>query len=189
MTTWLFLGVALLYPIYLEPINQTKLYLFLILVFITTFLIPFLSISIFKLSGVISSFEMPNRAERFVPLLFITSLYGLSLYFMYSKLALGINVIAIFLGITLLLLFLTFITLKWQISLHSAASSGIVGFLLAMLAQSPEGNLLLLCTIFILLAGLVASARLFLNAHTIEEVGTGSFLGFIVCFLTVYIIN
>lgn len=132
---------------------------------------------------------MPSREERFLPLLFITVIYGLSLYLMYKKLAIGINVVAIFLGIDILLMLLTFISLKWQISLHSAAISGLVGFSLAMLLQYPEQNLLFFCIVLILLAGLVASARLHQNAHTLEEVGAGSFLGFIICFMVLYLLT
>ncbi len=186
MTTWFFIGILIFHPIFLEPISRQNMYFFILLVFITTFVIPVLSISIFKFSGVISSFSMPQREERFLPLLFITVIYGLSLYLMYRKLAIGINVVTIFLGIDILLLFLTFISLRWQISLHSAASSGLVGFVLALLLKFPDQSLLFYCIILILLAGMIASARLHQNAHTLEEVGAGSFLGFITCFTVLY---
>lgn len=187
MTTWFFMGIIIFHPIFLEPISRQNMYFFLLLVFITTFIIPVISISIFKFSGVVSSLTMPTREERFLPLLFITIIYGLSLYLMYKKLAIGINVVAVFLGIDILLLFLTFISLKWQISLHAAASSGLVGFALAMLFNYPEQSILFYCIILILLSGIISSARLHQNAHTIEEVGAGSFLGFITCFVIMYL--
>ena len=189
MSSWFFLAITLCYPLLMEPITSQQKFYFLLLVFITTFLLPLISIAIFKLTGSISSLELPERGERFMPLLFVSLIYGLTLYLVFFKLSVNALVTGVFAGITLLLLLLTFISLKWQISLHSASAGGVAGYLVALLVRDPGSEALLyLASAFIILTGLIMSARLKLNAHSLEEVGAGSLLGFIICFFVLYTI-
>jgi len=72
----------------------------------------------------------------------------------------------------------TVITFFYKISIHSLAWGGVVGILLSM-NRMVEGTLLIPTIVAIVLAGLVMSARLFLNAHTLREVLSGALTGFV----------
>ncbi len=52
--------------------------------------------------------------------------------------------------------------------------------------QLPESPLLIPVVVSVILAGIVSSARLYLNAHTPHEVYAGVVLGFAVCFGILY---
>lgn len=76
----------------------------------------------------------------------------------------------------------TIITFFYKVSIHSLAASGLIGIMLP-LNKAIENNALLWPTAWVLLiSGLIMSARLYLNAHTFNEVLTGAMAGFIVGF-------
>ena len=82
---------------------------------------------------------------------------------------------------------LTVLNFFLKVSIHSAGMAGLVGFILAIGYKFPGHQLLFPIVFSILIAGLVMSARLFLNSHNPKEVLVGSVLGFSVCFLAVYV--
>lgn len=80
------------------------------------------------------------------------------------------------------------ITLFYKLSIHSLALWGMVGMLLPMNKVSEVNGLLIPTVITIVIAGLVMSARLALNAHTPREVMTGSVAGFTIGFFGMIIL-
>ena len=90
----------------------------------------------------------------------------------------------------MLLLILTLcITIKFKISLHSVAISGLAGGFLALsIVMKPIYNLdflIQLNAILLIIMGLVASSRLILKAHSVQEVLLGMTLGFVIEFIVV----
>ena len=79
------------------------------------------------------------------------------------------------------------ITIFYKISIHSAASWGIIGILLP-LNKISNGILLVPTVSLIVIAGLVMSSRLMLNAHTPREVLAGCLLGFGVGFTGIVVL-
>jgi hypothetical protein len=63
-----------------------------------------------------------------------------------------------------------------KISLHTAAIGGLVGFLI-YLSLYYKINLTILLIVLFILSGIIASARLKLNAHILKEVFWGYLLG------------
>ncbi|MEP2026487.1 MAG: phosphatase PAP2 family protein [Reichenbachiella sp.] len=88
---------------------------------------------------------------------------------------------------TILVLVLTIITLWFKVSMHAAGVSGVVGFFLVFGIKFPNSMALYPLLTFLILAGLVMSARLQLNAHSPKEVLAGLCIGFTVCFGTLYL--
>jgi membrane-associated phospholipid phosphatase len=84
--------------------------------------------------------------------------------------------------ITALILVCALITLFYKISVHSAGVWGIIGILLPLNKASEEGTLLIPTMVAIVVAGLVMSSRLQLNAHVPREVLAGAVVGFAVGF-------
>jgi membrane-associated phospholipid phosphatase len=77
------------------------------------------------------------------------------------------------------------ITRSWKISIHMVGIGGLLGAVLALTTYHyPMDALILLCSI-ILIAGGLASARLWLGAHTKGQVYAGFAVGFCSVFLNI----
>lgn len=101
---------------------------------------------------------------------------------------LGDNVFKLMLIIDGLVLISTLITFFYKLSIHSVAICGLLGIIMP-LNKVAEGNQLLFSTILlILLAGIVMSSRLQLNAHTPREILIGSVTGLLTGFLGMIIL-
>jgi hypothetical protein len=83
---------------------------------------------------------------------------------------------------------LTLITLKFKVSIHAAGICGAAGCLIALAHVYQAEALIYPATVAIVLSGLVMTARLYLNSHTLEEVSAGCLLGFSLCFGSVYLL-
>jgi len=143
------------------------------LIFITTFIIPLLSLYILKMSGSISSITLDVKEERLTPMLYTAIMYGVTAYMFSTKLELG-EMIAIYLGISTLLIVLTgAITFFWKISLHGMGIGGFIGFLLGLNQQVSLANFELILPLLFIVAALVLSSRLKLNAHSAPQVYIG----------------
>ena len=90
--------------------------------------------------------------------------------------------------VSTMVVFGTLITLFYKLSIHSLALWGMVGMLLPMNKVSEVNELLLPTAIVVVIAGLVMSARLALNAHTPREVMIGSVAGFTIGFFGMIIL-
>ncbi|MBK5280242.1 MAG: phosphatase PAP2 family protein [Bacteroidia bacterium] len=141
-----------------------------------TFILPAINFLFFKVTGTIDNLAMPERKQRIIPFLFISILYCAVTFLFHWK----VNAAAVtnlLMTISAMVVISASITLFYKVSIHSAAIWGIVGILLP-LYKSSSGLLLIPITILIIVAGMVMSSRLMLNAHTPREVLTGSLLGF-----------
>jgi membrane-associated phospholipid phosphatase len=178
LTTYLVLFLGTFFPPLLG-INQVVLYLFSLFIFVITFFFPALTILlIVKFSGTISSLRLASRQERLVPFILISLIYMAVAFLFFHKAILSMNFNRIMIIVAALVGIATVITFFYKISIHSLAWGGVVGILLSM-NRMVEGTLLIPTIVAIVLAGLVMSARLFLNAHTLREVLSGALTGFV----------
>jgi membrane-associated phospholipid phosphatase len=179
MATYLFSLFAFVFPVGLEPLKGNMHWNIIFLIFTTTFALPALNVGLLKTMGRIQSLSMPGRKERILPFLFITALYIGFTYFLYVKTRVSIqdNLFRFLLIIDVLVVTATFATLFYKVSVHSLAWWGLVGILFPLNNLSEEGTLFLPSVVVLVLAGLVMSARLQLNAHTPREVMVGAILG------------
>lgn len=154
----------------------------LLMVFLTTFAIPVLSIFTMKLTKNISSFHMKDKEERILPFSMVSLFYMMSTYFFHTKFNLEPLMIQTLVSITICLILLTSITFFWKISAHMTAISGLLAIMVAVAIQFPGNDTLFPLLGGILITGALGSSRLFLNAHTPLEILGGFALGFGVCF-------
>jgi hypothetical protein len=91
------------------------------------------------------------------------------------------------LGCILALLGTLLISFRWKISIHMIGLGGLSAFLLLM-SYLQDVNLLYYLVSTLLASGLAASSRLFLNAHTPEQIYSGYFLGFLLMAVSILII-
>jgi hypothetical protein len=78
------------------------------------------------------------------------------------------------------------ISIYWQISAHSVGIGGVVGIVAGIITKFGETDLVLVLAALIMLTGMVASARLRLNAHTPAQIGAGLMLGLSTSMMTVF---
>jgi len=152
------------------------------MVFMTTFLIPLLSIVMMKLTRNIVSFHMDSKEERVFPFSMISLFYMITTYLFYMKFEVDPALILALAVITIALILLTSITFFWKISAHMTGTAGLMAIIIAIALKYPSQDYLYLVLGSILLTGSVGSARLYLNAHSPSEVLIGFMLGFTTCF-------
>ena len=187
MPTYLFSIIIFFAPPALHPLAPAAMYKVLLIIFITTFVIPALSIGTLKISAFISDFNLVERRERLLPFLFITCFYALTAYLFFEKIRLNDLIFVTFAGVTVLLILLSAITFFWKISLHSAGIAGLVGFIWGLKFKYPIHDLVYPMVLVTLLTGFVMSSRLKLNAHDPAQVYLGGLIGFLVGFLSFYL--
>lgn len=162
-----------------------KAFLYMFLIFCV--LAPGVSILILKRRGIIASIDMDTQKERYIPIL-VMFIYCLVLFF-YINYLINVNRLTVpkFLttlplsGVAVTAVFI--IVNRWRkISIHAAASGILVGFILAYILQQVEYELWTF-TLSLLVTGVVMSARLYLQKHTISEVIIGWFIGSFITFV------
>lgn len=184
MASYLTAIFVLVFPAALYPIKTEMQLSFLGLLFLLTFLLPAINIALFRVFGIISSFSMEERSERIRPFLLILILYGFFTYLLYSKsrLAIGDNLFNLIVIIDALVVASLVFTIFYKVSIHSLAIWGIVGIFLPLNKVVEDGSMLIPTIGALIIAGLVMSSRLQLNAHTPREVLTGALAGFAIGF-------
>ena len=147
-------------------------------IFILTVIIPIISYLILRNLGLAQSVFLEARSERTIPLIInaglllmvllkvIPNSYTIELYYYFVGLiaATTANLIA--------LLF------RVKASLHMSGMGSLLMFLIA-LSIHFETNITLAISLFTLAAGLTATSRLYLYAHSRPELLIGFFIGFI----------
>ena len=185
MATYLVLIFINFFPIAVFPLSTTSFRGFGLLIFISTFVFPVLNILFFKLFGSIQSLNMPTREERVIPFLFIAVLYGVITYLFYSKFRVGLSdsIFKILIIINMLVVASSLITFFYKVSVHSLGIWGLIGILLPFNRMTENMELLYPTLILIVVAGLVMSARLQLQAHRPREILVGAVSGFGIGFI------
>lgn len=171
-------------------------------VFATTCLLPGLGIALMKPLGLLNNLEMPDQQERIGPYI-IGGVFYLWLYINLSK---GGQTPPLFnglvLGSTIALFVCFFANIFTKISVHAAGVGGLVAMVLLTMTHWEERtfdfgafggtvsvSLLVMLALAVLLAGLVGTARLAMDAHTPSQLYRGFAAGFICAFIGVWYTN
>jgi len=186
MPTYFFLMLIFFASSALYPLQPSTMYRILVIVFITTFIMPLLSIGTLRVSAFITDINLNNRRERFLPFIFVTVFYGITAFLFYKKLHLNDVIFVLFASTTLMLFLLAMITLFWKISIHSGGLAGLLGYLLGIQIKFPASHLFYPMIAVILLLGLVMASRLKLNVHDQAQVYGGGLMGFLISFIAFY---
>lgn len=157
----------------------------MILVGVSTFVIPFL-ITLFLLQrNFISSLEMETQKERVIPYAFTIIFYIFTLY-MLKRVPIPPIIFNFIIGATLSVIMAFIINIKWKISAHMIGIGGLIGALIciSILLQVYVTPFILIA---LLIAGLVGSSRLILKAHTQAQIYTGFALGIVCQIIAIYL--
>ncbi len=190
MGTYLFALMVFLLPAALYPINAGSQLLFLVLIFIITFIIPVCLMSFLKIFGSIKSFKLESREERVFPFFMILLLYAAFTYILtyQNKIGFDDNVFKFLLIIDCLVLIGTLFTLFYKVSVHAIGIMGLAGILIPLNKESDNVLLLWITVGVVVLAGVVMSARLQLNAHTPRQILVGALSGFLIGFFGIILL-
>lgn len=141
-----------------------------------TILLPVLMIFLLLRNGVIESVELKKREDRKYPILF-TIVFHIANYYFLSKAHLPGPYMFFLLAAMFSLIFTLIVTYYWKISMHMTGIGGVCGAFLTLAFIWPVDLRILIAGLFVL-AGVIGSSRLILNAHTPAQVGTGFLAGF-----------
>lgn len=145
------------------------------LVFVTTGIMPVITALLLLQKGLIRSLEMENIEERRIPFL-TTGVYYLTCYYLLQQLPIPRLLSLMVLGATLTILIAWLLSFRWKVSIHMIGIGGFTGMLIAI-TQVLGAPLLLVIIISVLIAGLLGTARLIMNAHSPSQVYTGFGIG------------
>lgn len=156
----------------------------LLLVTVSTFIIPLLISLLLLNRKLIKSLEMETTKERIIPYAFTIIFYIFTLY-MLKRAPIPPIVFNFIIGATLSVILAFIINIKWKISAHMIGVGGLLGALICVsLVLEVYVTPFILLTL--LIAGLVGSSRLILNAHNQSQVYAGFLLGFACQVITIY---
>ncbi|OIN56606.1 hypothetical protein [Arsenicibacter rosenii] len=193
MPTWLFGILLYQVPVVLglDTFSVELRIRLLVLILIGTFAIPSLLIYFLFRSGYVQSLHLDDRLDRRLPYLITGFVYSFLTFLFAFRMQLISDVapeIAIILGsITMSILLVGIISLFWKISAHGVGIGGSLGAVAGIVLKFSETGLVYTLALLILLAGVVLSARLQLNAHTPSQAGAGLFLGILVSLTAVFL--
>ncbi|UBM60129.1 hypothetical protein LAG90_05675 [Marinilongibacter aquaticus] len=181
MPTFLLASLYFLCPYILlvEAYSFWSRVILLLFVFLYTFLFPGLIVFWMHKNQKVKDLRLPDRKERFWPYLFSVIFSGFFAYFFYEK-SILLRPSAILLGtIALTILMVLLINQFWKISAHATGIAGVLGTFFTLQFKYQESTLYIPFFIALIVAGLVLSARLKLNAHTPGQVGMGFIVGLV----------
>jgi len=147
----------------------------LLVVFMSTCVLPVISILILSLSPKFD-LNMEKNTDRVLPL-FISSISYYLGYLLLKRLPVFPVYNVLLIGAVLVQIALIPISMRWKISAHAAAIGGLFGGILGLSFRLQENPVFLL-SLLILSAGLVATSRLILEKHTQSQVYAGFLTGF-----------
>lgn len=153
------------------------------MVFAITCLFPMIAIAVLYKLRIVSTPGLNKRTERTIPFLVSCLSYaGLLYYFIHIATPFWLVMFAA--GGLLSIVICCIVNLKWKISVHLTAAGAMTALIFRLIFSD-----LYLVNPFpwliaaILITGAVASARLYLNRHTLGQVTCGALNGFLCVFI------
>lgn len=181
-------------PFYLPLVGLVALFLFsymsllplayklpmLLMVYISTILMPSLLIHLYRKFQGWTSKELGRKERRVVPyLISILCYFGCFFLMEYRNTPRVISIILV--AALVIQMVCALINVWWKISTHTAAIGGVAGGLVVY-SIAFSFNPIWCLAFVILLAGMVGTARMILRQHTLAQVVTGFLVG-VVCAL------
>ena len=153
-------------------------------VYCFTILMPTLTIFIFRKINGFSPEELVERKRRYIPFILTITSYVFCLLMMH-RLNIPWYMTGIIFASLIVMIICVIVNLKWKLSEHMAGAGAIIGGLVAFSALFGYNPVGWLC-IFILVAGVLGTARIILQHHTLGEVMSGFAVGLICTLLVLH---
>ena len=153
-------------------------------VYCFTILMPTLTIFLFRKINGFSPEDLGERKRRFMPFLLTITSYVFCLVMMH-RLNIPWYMTGIILAALIMMVICIVVNLKWKLSEHMAGVGAIVGGLVSFSALFGYNPVWWLC-LFIMIAGVLGTARIILQHHTLGEVLVGFAVGLICSLLVLH---
>ena len=153
-------------------------------VYCFTILMPTLTNFLFRKINGFSPEDLGERKRRFMPFLLTITSYVFCLVMMH-RLNIPWYMTGIILAALIMMVICIVVNLKWKLSEHMAGVGAIVGGLVSFSALFGYNPVWWLC-LFILIAGVLGTARIILQHHTLGEVLVGFAVGLICSLLVLH---
>ena len=153
-------------------------------VYCFTILMPTLTIFLFRKINGFSPEDLGERKRRFMPFLLTITSYVFCLVMMHRP-NIPWYMTGIILAALIMMVICIVVNLKWKLSEHMAGVGAIVGGLVSFSALFGYNPVWWLC-LFILIAGVLGTARIILQHHTLGEVLVGFAVGLICSLLVLH---
>jgi membrane-associated phospholipid phosphatase len=153
------------------------------LIVTATLLIPIVLMLGLRWSGYVKSLHFEEKSDRRVPFLMVTLFYVLTTYFLKGKTELDPILWQGMAIITTAVALLTGVTYFWKMSAHLTGIGGVLAVTGILGLYFPSVKVAYLLVATLVLGGLVASSRLYLDAHRPAEVYVGLLVGFVTCWI------
>lgn len=153
-------------------------------VYCFTILMPTLTIFLFRKINGFSPEDLGERKRCFMPFLLTITSYVFCLVMMH-RLNIPWYMTGIILAALIMMVICIIVNLKWKLSEHMAGVGAIVGGLVSFSALFGYNPIWWLC-LFILIAGVLGTARIILQHHTLGEVLVGFVVGLICSLLVLH---
>ena len=154
------------------------------IVYCFTILTPTITIFLFRKINGFARQELSERKKRYVPILLTIISYVFCLLMM-RKLNIPWYMTGIILASLVVSVICIAVNLKWKLSEHMAGIGGVIGGLVSFSALFGYNPVAWLC-LFILIAGILGSARIILGHHTLGEVLSGFTVGLVAALLVLH---
>lgn len=189
-------------PLLLANFTPEGRTVFLVYFTVNTVIIPVVAILLMKMLGLIRSLHMETGRERIGPMIVVFILYVWMFINFKREPDIPLVLVSLLLGTVISTAIAFMINVVNKISLHMTGMGGLLAavVIIFLYQQTHQISLTMgsdteinihsvpVVMIIVLLTGMVASARLFLNAHKPFEVLQGVVLGFVAQFLAFWII-
>ena len=155
------------------PFSVKKIIMMIILA--NNVVLPLTMLPYFKYRDIIKTWRMETREERVLPLVTTNFFYLISVY-VFWKFHTPVFIKAFVLSAAVMATSVTIINFWWKISVHAVGAGSLLA-LVIVLSITMHAPLFIMMILSVLIAGLILTARLWLNSHNPVEVWTGFFLG------------
>lgn len=151
---------------------------------VNTLVVPAMLIFLLYRMGVLKDLDINTRRSRVLPIIIVAACYTMAMLLM-PNVAM-IYLVRKFIMVALVALLAVFVVnFFWKISLHLTAMGGFVAMFTILNFTKMIYSPMFLASL-IIIAGLLASARLALGKHTIAQVAAGFGCGFMACVFTIF---
>ena len=155
------------------PLELKKI-LFLVVI-VNNVLVPLVLLPFFRYRNLISSYDIEDKSERTIPLLTASILYCTTSFIVF-RFQIPFLLKSFIFATSVLSIIVSVINFWWKISIHSVGAGALTAtvLVLSLKMQTPLTWYLIAS---ILTSGLILSARLRLNSHSLSQVWIGFFTG------------
>lgn len=159
--------------LYILP-NPLKLYILGVFA-LTCLFFPAFTTGVFRSLRILPNLSLNSRRERTLPLLVVAVGYAVCYFLLARYVAIGL-LPPMLLGALGIVIVCFACNLYWKISFHMAAIGGVVAVLMDVMLKG-YGLVLFPLISFIVLAGILGTARLYLGKHNIWQILAGFCVG------------